>query len=221
MIDDAGPWGVHIERRHSADPRDFSAMKIRIQPADEVNGRFQTTTAEFCDRADTGGAFATFHAAVEALADEVQAPFSVWAATRWIDPLIEVRHPDEGPPLDRYVRLATKTGDRLRWLVDPADLHHPYGGSTTEPALLRGSRGEAEGLVTQVLVEQAIDAADDRGEPVGILAEDEGAGGCRLVWGRALLDAPRAKIAFATQPTGMRTVRIFPSETTVTIEVGG
>jgi len=212
MMNSPCAWGVHIGRLHSADPRDLGAMTIRIYPVEGVTGSFETTTAEFCDRAETGGSFATLQEAVEALSREVQAPFSVWAATRWIDPLLEVRHPDEGPPLDRYVRLVVSIGHRLRWLVDPADLHHPYGGSTIEPALLRGSLGEAKGLVTQALVEQAIDAADERGEPVGIVTEGEGAGGCRLVWGRELLDTPRGKITFATQPTGMRTVPIFPGE---------
>jgi hypothetical protein len=207
-----GAWGVHIDTRLFADPRNFDSHEIRIYPANGVTGSFETTTEQFCSIARTGGSFATFQEAIEALARKVNAPFSVWAATAWIDPLLEVRPVDEEPPRDRCVRLATSTGRELRWLVDPADLHEPYGGSTTEPALLRGSQGEAKGLVTHTLVEQAIDEADTRGEAAGILIDDESAHPYRLVWGQELVDAPREKIAFATQPTGMRDVRIFRSK---------
>jgi len=204
-------WGVRITRSISAGPHNFSAIEIDISiygtnvvPA--ASTPFRTTAEEFCDRTETAGAFATLEDAVKALARELKVSFAVWAATRWIDRLIIVGPAHEGPLADRYVRLVTSTARGLQWTVDPADLHEPYGGSTTEPALLRGCQGKTRGLVTAMLVEQAVDEADAREEPVGIISDGGAPSPHRLVWGRELAEASPETIAFLTQPPGDRSI---------------
>lgn len=204
-------WGVRITRSISADPHDFRFIEIHIDiygtnVVPVASTPFRTTTEQFCDRAETTGDFATLKDAVEALTRELNVPFAVWAATRQIDRLIIVGPANEGPPADRYVRLVTSIARRLQWIVDPADLHQPYGGSTTEPALLRGCQGGTRGLVTALLVEQAVDEADAREEPVGIISEGGAPSPHRLVRGRELAAASPETIAFLTRPPGDRSI---------------
>lgn len=200
-------WEVQIVRSIHAGLRDFP-IKIDIRAVGNIveRARFVTTGQEFNSGLDTTGIFTTLQGAVESLASKVKAPFAVWAAMRWIDELIVVHSFPGGLPPDRYVRLFTSTPRRMQWAVDPADLHEPYGGSTTDSPLLRGSKGEARGLVTQSLVEHAIDEADVRNEPVGVISDGESPARYRVSWGQDLAGAPREMIAFVTSPPGDRSV---------------
>lgn len=205
MSDGCQGWGFTIERNLATDVRDLGSMSIRFYPAEGGASGIHRSSGEFSNRVRISGAFVTFQKAVEALAGEVPARFSVWVATRWTDPLIEVLPRDEVPREDRCVRVVTNTKHGLRWFVDPADLHEPYGGPTTEPAMLRGSRGEMRGLVTCALIEKVIDEADARGEPAGLR---EAGPTVRLVCGQALKDTARNEIVFRTQPTGSGSIPI-------------
>ncbi len=204
-MSDPTKWEVRIVRSINAAPHDFP-IEIDICTVGQLVAPkpFVTTGQEFNWRLDTDGIFVTLQRTIESLADEVKAAFAVWAATRDIDDLIVVRpFPDDLPP-HRYVRIATTTAGKLRWDVDPTDLHKPYGGSTTDPPLLRGSGGERRGLVTPSLIDQALDEADVRSVPVGIIRDGGSASEYRLSWGQDLADAPREMIVFLTNPPGDR-----------------
>jgi hypothetical protein len=190
-------WEVRIARSIQGPHHFPTEIDIRSVGHAVAPKPFVTTGQEYNWRLDTEGIFAALKAAIQSLGREVETPFAVWAATRWIDELIVVRpFPDDLPP-HRYVRIVTTAAHGLRWAVDPADLHEPYGGSTTDPPLLRGNEGEAKGLVTQMLIEQALDEADLRNEPVGILLDPE-TSRHRLYWGRELADVPPETIVFVT-----------------------